>query len=153
MLAPVGRVYVSDDVEIDTGRVIVRCAGEERALRPKTFRLLVYLIENRERLVPKDELIAHLWPETAVTQGALAQCVADIRRALDEDPKNPRFIRTASRVGYQFIGPIDQPAPSIMVIEEVTHREVQYTEENPAPAAWRIRRWWLLTPIAALAAV
>lgn len=160
MLAPAGRIYVSGEVEIDTGRVTVRCAGEERSLRPKTFRLLVYLVENRERLVPKEELIGHLWPETAVTDGALAQCVADIRRALGEDSKNPRFIRTASRVGYQFIGPVDPlpsqalPLPaSLTLIEEVTHREVEYIEEIPAVApASRIGRGWLISPLAVLAA-
>src|SRR5689334_4752191 len=82
VLGAAGRIYVTHDVEIDTGQVVVLRAGLECRLRPKTFRLLVYLIEHRDRLVPKAELIEQLWPDVAVSDSALAQCIADIRRAL-----------------------------------------------------------------------
>ncbi len=155
MLAPAGKVYVSGDVHIDTARAVIRRGGSEYSLRPKTYRLLVYLIEHRDRLVPKEELISCLWGDTAVTDGALAQCIADIRRALDEDPKNPRFIRTASRLGYQFIGPIENPAQplNLVLIEEVTHHEVEVTEtivDEPRPRLnWRLVALAVL-PVAAL---
>src|SRR5258708_12796160 len=123
-----GKLYVLEDVEIDTARVLVRRAGEERSLRPKTFRLLLYLIEHRNRLVPKEELIGQLWPETAVSDGALAQCVADIRRALGEDPRNPRFIRTAARLGYQFIGYLEESPSQSVTVEEITEARVEYSE-------------------------
>jgi len=120
MAGTTGKIYVSRDIEIDTGRVVVRRAGEERSLRPKTFRLLLYLVEHRNRLVPKEELIEQLWPGVAVSDGALTQCIADIRRALDEDPRDPRFIRTAARLGYQFIAPVDETPATAVILEEIT---------------------------------
>src|SRR5579862_7617124 len=120
MLASSGKIYVLEDVEIDIGRVLIRRAGEERGLRPKTFRLLIYLVENRDRLVPKEELIEQLWTDTAVSDGALAQCVADIRRALGDDPRSPRYIRTAPRLGYQFIGCLKEAPVQSVTIEETT---------------------------------
>ncbi|MBV8817335.1 MAG: tetratricopeptide repeat protein [Acidobacteriaceae bacterium] len=129
MPAAAGKIYLSGDVEIDTARVAVRRGGEERNLRPKTFRLLVYLIEHRARLVPKEELIEQLWPGIAVSDGALAQCVSDIRRALNEDPRHPKFIRTAARLGYQFIGPLDEKRSESVILEEITEERVEYSEE------------------------
>ncbi len=167
MLAKAGKIYVSEDVEIDTGRVVVRRAGEERNLRPKTFRLLLYLVEHRNRLVPKEELIARLWPDTAVSDGALAQCVADIRKALGEDSRNPRFIRTAARIGYQFIGYVEESTVQSVTVEETTEERLEYSEEIiedetpaldavpvallPAPGRITVRRMALLFALAILA--
>src|SRR5260370_15849860 len=128
MLAPPGKIYVLEDVEIDTGRVVIRRAGVARSLRPKTFRLLLYLIEHRHRLVPKEELNEQLWPETAVSDGALAQCVADIRRALGDEPRNPRFIRTAARLGYQFICYVEEAPFQIVTVEDITEARLAYSE-------------------------
>ncbi len=129
MLASSGKIYVLDDVEIDAGRVVIRRGGEQRSLRPKTFRLLIYLVEHRDRLVPKEELIEQLWTDTAVSDGALAQCVADIRRALGDDPRNPRYIRTAPRLGYQFIGSLKEAPARSVTIEETTEERIEYSEE------------------------
>ncbi|HTS51374.1 MAG TPA: tetratricopeptide repeat protein [Bryobacteraceae bacterium] len=139
MLASSGKIYVLEDVEIDIGRVLIRRAGEERGLRPKTFRLLIYLVENRDRLVPKEELIEQLWTDTAVSDGALAQCVADIRRALGDDPRSPRYIRTAPRLGYQFIGCLKEAPVQSVTIEETTEERIDYSEEiiEEEPAAAR----------------
>jgi predicted ATPase/DNA-binding winged helix-turn-helix (wHTH) protein len=73
-------------------------------LRPKTHALLQYLAERPGRLVTKDELLESLWPDTAVTDAVLKVCVSDIRRALSDDAEAPRFIETAHRRGYRFIG-------------------------------------------------
>ena len=154
MLAPAGKIYLCGDVEIDTGREVIRRAGQQIILRPKTFSLLVYLIQHRERLVPKEELIARLWANTAVTDGAIAQGVADIRRAFDEDPKNPRFIRTAARRGYQFIGPVETaetgppPQPRATGVQEIVEERIEYSEEliEDEPPALDARPIALLPP-------
>lgn len=131
MLPSSPRVYILDGVEIDTSRVVVRRAGEECRLRPKTFSLLIYLLENRNRLVPKQELIEQLWPDTAVSDGALARCVNEIRTVLGEDSRNPRFVRTAARIGYQFIGSVQDRACEITIVEQTTQPQVPDIEHVP----------------------
>jgi DNA-binding winged helix-turn-helix (wHTH) protein len=71
-------------------------------LSPKAFDLLVMLVANRSRVMSKVELQQRLWPDTFVADGNLASLVAEIRDALQDDAKEPRFVRTAHRVGYAF---------------------------------------------------
>src|SRR5262245_35714496 len=81
--------------------------GEERvALRPKTFALLHYLVARPGRLVTKDQLLDAVWSETAVADTVLKVGVRELRVALGDDPKRPRYIETAHRVGYRFIGDV-----------------------------------------------
>jgi DNA-binding winged helix-turn-helix (wHTH) protein len=85
-------------------------------LSPKAFELLKVLIEERPRVLSKDELFKHLWPDTFVADVNLASLVAELREALGDHARQPRFIRTAHRVGYAFCGEAtgvtDQPADS-----------------------------------------
>ena len=76
-------------------------AGEVH-LSPKAFDLLLLLVENRSRVMSKAELQRRLWPDTFVVDTNLASLVAEIREALNDDAKEPRFVRTAHRVGYRF---------------------------------------------------
>src|ERR1700704_5080101 len=101
-------LYLLDGVEIDTSRVCLKRDGEERHLRQQTFQVLIYLLEQRERLVTKDELIDHVWQDTAVTDNALEQCLAEIRKVLGDDSRHPRFIKTVPRAGYRFIGEVEE---------------------------------------------
>src|SRR5262245_50029584 len=81
--------------------------GEEALpLRPKTFAVLVYLLERPGQLVTKEELLDACWPDTTLTYTVLKVCIREIREALGDDPKAPRFIETAHRRGYRFIGRI-----------------------------------------------
>ena len=73
------------------------------ALRPKSWAVLHYLIANPGRCVTKDELLDAVWPEIAVSDTVLKVCVRELREALGDDPKQPRFIETAHRFGYRFV--------------------------------------------------
>jgi DNA-binding winged helix-turn-helix (wHTH) protein len=83
-------------------------------LSPKGFDLLRMLIEARPRVLTKIELHQRLWPDTFVSDTNLASLIAEIRVALGDSARQPRFIRTAQRVGYAFCGPgqesIETPA-------------------------------------------
>jgi len=92
----------------DRAAACLRRGPAEVDLPPKAFQVLGYLIEHRERAVPKQELVEAIWKDTFVTDDALVQAVTAARRALGDDPDNPRFIRTRARVGYQFIAPLEQ---------------------------------------------
>jgi DNA-binding winged helix-turn-helix (wHTH) protein len=81
-------------------------------LSPKAFDLLKALIDARPRVLTKNELQQHLWPDTFVSESNLASLVAEIREALSDSARAPRFIRTAQRVGYAFCGPADTAVPA-----------------------------------------
>src|SRR5262249_16638253 len=75
-------------------------------LRPKAFAVLNYLVERPGQLVTKEQLLKSIWPETFVNDAVLKVMIRQLREALDDDPKSPRFIETAYRLGYRFIGQI-----------------------------------------------
>ena len=82
-------------------------AAEEVPLRPKTFEVLAYLVKHHGRLVTKTALIEMVWPDTAITDNSLAQCLVDIRRALGDDSQ--QLIRTVKGRGYVFAAPVTTP--------------------------------------------
>lgn len=90
--------------ELDLGRRLLFVGQEERHLSPKALRLLEILIANRPSAVPKEKLHDTIWPETFVTESNLAGLAAEIRAALGDDPREPRFIRTVHGYGYAFCG-------------------------------------------------
>src|SRR5262249_2810638 len=82
--------------------------GVSLDLTPKSYALLDYLLTNRGRLVTKEELLEHVWPNSYVTDAVLKVCVREIRKTLDDDATTPRFIETVHRRGYRFIAPIQE---------------------------------------------
>jgi DNA-binding winged helix-turn-helix (wHTH) protein len=86
-------------------------------LSPKAFDLLALLVANRTRVLSKVELQEQLWPQTFVIDTNLASLIAEIREALNDDAKHPRFIRTAHRVGYAFCGTVadDSTTPPVAI--------------------------------------
>jgi DNA-binding winged helix-turn-helix (wHTH) protein len=92
------------DFVLDTGTRQLRRGQEERRLGPKAFELLELLLSQRPNVVTRERIRHRLWPDTFVSESALATVVTEIRAALDEDPKQPRFLRTVHRVGYAFCG-------------------------------------------------
>jgi hypothetical protein len=103
-------VFRFGDAVLDVLNLKLTVAGEVRPLEPKSLRLLKFLVENRHRVVPKDEILAEVWEGVAVSDNALTRAVAQIRKALDDDPKQPRYIETVPTVGYRFVGQLVAPA-------------------------------------------
>lgn len=81
--------------------------GSDRvALAPKAFALLQFLAEHAGRLVSKQELLAAIWPGVFVGDAVLKSTIRELRKALEDDSHEPRFIETAHRRGYRFIAPV-----------------------------------------------
>lgn len=84
--------------------------GEPVTLSPKAFQLLEILIENRPKALTKVQLHDWLWPNTFVVEANLSNLIGEVRRALNDDRRRPRFVRTIHRFGYAFRGQtIDLP--------------------------------------------
>ncbi|HET7699107.1 MAG TPA: FHA domain-containing protein [Vicinamibacterales bacterium] len=112
--------------EFDTATRELRRDGARVHLAPKSFDLLQILIERRPALVTKAELQDKLWPDAVVLEANLGNAVAEIRKALGDDPKSPAYVCTVSRRGYRF-------AAEIEVLEGAEPRR---TPARP--------RWWLV---------
>jgi DNA-binding winged helix-turn-helix (wHTH) protein len=93
---------------LDSGTRQLFRDGGEVPLSPKALDLLQFLIDNRTRAVSKAELHDRVWPGTFVTEATVASVVAELRRALDDDPKTPKFVRTVHRFGYAFCGTLNE---------------------------------------------
>ena len=81
-------------------------AGNAIQLEPKALRLLLFLIENRGRLIEKEEILDAIWNGTHVTENALAGEIAKLRKSLGDDPKAARYIQTVHTRGYRFIAEV-----------------------------------------------
>ena len=94
---------ILEDIIIDVNnRQIVR-NNQILPLTAKYFDVLVYFLRNTNRLIPKDEIFMNIWGDTYVTDTALSQCIKDIRKKLDDDAKNPIYLKTIPKHGYLFL--------------------------------------------------
>jgi DNA-binding winged helix-turn-helix (wHTH) protein len=84
--------------------------GQAVHISPKAFLLLEVLLERRPAAVPKTALKERLWPSSYVSEASLASLVAELRSALEDDARDPRFIRTVHTYGYAFCGTVEAPA-------------------------------------------
>jgi TolB-like protein/DNA-binding winged helix-turn-helix (wHTH) protein/Flp pilus assembly protein TadD len=96
-----------DDVRVEPHTCEVFKAGAPVQLEPKGFRLLMFLIENRERLVEKAEILDVVWKDTIVTEYALTGAIAKLRKAIGDDTKTPKYIQTLHTRGYRFIAAVE----------------------------------------------
>jgi predicted ATPase len=95
---------------LDTLNECLWRAGVRIALPPKPFAVLRYLVEHSGRLVSHDELLDALWPETYVQPQVLRTYMLDLRRVLEDDARNPRFIQSLPKRGYCFIANVTEGA-------------------------------------------
>ena len=107
------------------------------SLTPRAFSVLEYLAQHAGRLVTKDEFMDQIWPGVFVGDAALKVCVREIRRALADDPHQPRFVETAHRRGYRFIAPVkivaNAAADAPLVDATPTERRSARITDRPAP--------------------
>jgi predicted ATPase/DNA-binding winged helix-turn-helix (wHTH) protein len=98
---PKGQIqYRFGEFTLDPSRAMVRKADRVVKLRPKVYDALLYILQNRGRLVAKEELIHALWSDAFVTEDSLVQCMVELRRALDD--RAQEIVRTIPRRGYEF---------------------------------------------------
>jgi TolB-like protein len=101
MLAAV--IYRFGEFELDLARAELRAGASPRPLEPQVFALLVHLVENRDRLVSREELLEKVWDGRIVSDAAIASRIKSARQALGDDGTAQRYIRTAHRQGYRFV--------------------------------------------------
>ncbi|MBR6959328.1 MAG: response regulator transcription factor, partial [Clostridiales bacterium] len=91
---------ITEDIRLDTNTHKLDVRGELVSLKAMEYKMLLYLLENRGRVVTKDELLKNVWDDEFVGEGTLAVHIRHLREKIETDPKNPEVIKTIWGVGY-----------------------------------------------------
>ena len=95
-----GNNDLSEDIRLDTNTHKLMVKGEPVSLKAMEYKMLLYLVENRGRVVTKDELLKNVWDDEFIGEGTLAVHIRHLREKIEKDPKNPEIIKTVWGVGY-----------------------------------------------------
>ena len=144
-------IYRFVQFEVDDREFRFSEHGIPLQVEPKVLRLLLYLIENRSRLVRKQELLDAVWQDAMVTENALTRAIGLLRKALNDDSRLPKFIETVPTAGYRFIATV--------TTEEETSIPQSATPQEPTPTPTNLKTGfrpstkWLLASALLLAIV
>jgi Tol biopolymer transport system component/DNA-binding winged helix-turn-helix (wHTH) protein len=128
-------VFKFEDIEVRENEYALTRAGETVKVEPTAFRVLLYLLRNPGRLVTKDEIMAAVWHDTAVSDNSLTRSVATLRRLLDDSSREPRYIATIQTLGYRFLAPVEKvPAGTAPKFTEAQEAAPNGENGSPIPA-------------------
>jgi len=156
-------IYRFGRFQVDDDNFRLSADGLTVPLEPKTLSVLLYLIRNRSRVIRKGEILDGVWKDANVTEGTLTRSIGLLRRALEDDSREPRFIETVPTVGFRFVAKVSAleapassardeapptpaptlPAPNLPVPDEAS------PSGNPQSLPAHPRRWWLLAGLLA----
>ena len=92
---------------LDSQRHVLKRGDDDVSLSPHLVDILTFLAQRQGQIVSKDTLLEAFWPDVHVTENTLTRAIADIRKALGDDPGEPRFIQTVARRGYRFVAALE----------------------------------------------
>jgi DNA-binding winged helix-turn-helix (wHTH) protein/TolB-like protein/Flp pilus assembly protein TadD len=154
-------VYVFEGFRLDRARRrVVGADGQVLPLPARAYDVLVYLVENRTRVVTKDELMRAVWSRAVVEENNLNQAIRNLRKALGDSRETPRFVVTVAGRGFQFVAATrtetGEPGPVVSTPpppEPPLPTDATPTAEPDLSMAepLRSRRWLLLAGVAAAA--
>ena len=96
-------LHIRDDIFLDTGMFRIQKGGEIISLKAMEYKMLLYFMENRGRVISKDELLKNVWEEEYIGEGTLAVHVRHLREKIEEDPADPKVISTVWGIGYLMV--------------------------------------------------
>lgn len=96
-------IFVFEQFELDTGQWELRADGAPVTIEPKGFELLAFLVEHRDRILSRDEILDHVWPDVFVSDASLSTAIKQIRKALGDTGQDQKFIKTVRGRGFRFV--------------------------------------------------
>ena len=117
-------IYHFGEVTFDSSLYSVQRGGESIRLRPKVFRACLYLLEHRDRIVPRKELCTQVWGGRFVSQATLEGVIRSVREALGDSGRTQDIIQTSRGYGYRFVADVEERTPK-EVAEEVPQAETR----------------------------
>ncbi len=124
-------IYTFDDCELDTQRIILRRAEQSIRLRPKVFQMLTYLLEHRDRVIPKHELCDQVWPDQFISDATLESTIRGVRQVVGDSGRTQRIIATLHGHGYRFVADVEGPSEALA--DEATAAEPVASAPFEAP--------------------
>ncbi len=115
-------IYQFHDFSLDTRLYQLKRMNEVARVEPRVFDLLVYLTDHRDRVVPRQELLDSLWPGRVVSDTALSACLKAARKALGDNGRTQKIIKTVHGRGYQFVAPVSGDSLTPMTQTDSTGR-------------------------------
>ncbi|HVG37684.1 MAG TPA: winged helix-turn-helix domain-containing protein [Pyrinomonadaceae bacterium] len=112
MAGSIRHFYEFGNVRLDVEEKVLLKGGRPVAVAPKILELLFALVENRGRIVEKDDLMARVWAGSFVEESNLTFSIRQLRKTLGDDAREPRFIETVPRRGYRFIAEVKETFPA-----------------------------------------
>ena len=107
-------IYRFGDCELDTNLYTLQRAGQITRMRPKVFRVCLYLLEHRDRVVAREELCAQVWPEQFISQATLEGVIRTVRQVVGDSGQAQGIIQTLHGYGYRFVAAVEEcPAKSM----------------------------------------
>jgi TolB-like protein/DNA-binding winged helix-turn-helix (wHTH) protein len=131
-------VYRFDDFVVDAESWRLRRGTQDIHLEPIVLHLLIYLISHRDRLVSRQELMDTVWGDTVISEAALSQAVARLRKALGESKTAPRYLETVHSKGYRFIADVQETGTA------------DSFHSTPGRLSWTNKHWVLVAGAALL---
>ena len=120
-------IFSFNQFTLDTGQYRLSSADGEVSVEPLVFDLLAYFVENRERVVGRDELLKNLWAGKVVSDSALGARLKDVRKAVQDSGSKQQVIKTLHGRGYQFIADVSVvPDSSIQQSDTDTAKPTNY---------------------------
>lgn len=108
------KVFRFGPFELDEAHPMLRREGEPVPIHATPLRLLAYLLRNCDRVSTKREVLQAVWPDTTVSDTALASALKEVRQALGDNGTRQRWVRTERGRGYQFAGPVDAASSAVI---------------------------------------
>ena len=105
--------YLFGDYALDTRCCELRHTGTLIKLRPKVFDVLTYLIAHCDRVISRQELLEHLWPQQFVGEATLNSCIMEARQAIGDTGQVQRLIQTLHGRGYRFVAVVEEVSDSL----------------------------------------
>jgi len=102
------------------------------SLRPKAYDVLLFLVENHGHLVTKEDLFSNVWPDAFVSEGTLRHNVWEVREALADHNRNGPWVETIPKVGYKFVGQVEELKPAT----SLDHRQMQGEATQTRVLGW-----------------
>ena len=135
--------FLFEDYVLDPDRRELTRGSKAIAIGPQVFDLLLYLVQNRERVVSKDDLLDAVWGGRIVSESTLTSHINAVRKAIGDSGEEQRLIRTVARKGFRFVGEVREgdasdgigsPKPRLATSVKHRHRRWPFPTSPRSPS-------------------